>query len=136
MSDLDKASAKLKVLIIEDDPLISGILSFKFLKAEWDVLGAPDGEVGLQKAEENPNLIILDILLPGISGYEILEKLKTNELTSSIPVLVFSNYGQKEEIEKSISLGAVDHLVKANAGIDDVVKLAEDIVNNEYVRKQ
>lgn len=123
---------KLSVLLIEDDPLILDILAFKFKKQEWEIYSALDGESGIKKAQQKPNIILLDILLPGISGYEVLEILKRDDLTRDIPVLVLSNYGQKEEIEKSLSLGAVDHLVKANIIIDEVVTKALEIIENRY----
>lgn len=124
------------VLIIEDDPFILDILVFKFNKKEWRVISAMDGEAGLKKAAEEPNIILLDILLPGISGYEVLEQLKADPTLKDIPVLVLSNYGQKEEIEKSISLGAVDHLVKSNIITDIVVTHAHEIIKGGYVRKE
>lgn len=95
-----------------------------------------DGEQGLVKiAEDKPNIVLLDILLPGISGYEVLQSLKSNNELKDIPVLVLSNYGQLEEIDKSISLGAVDHLVKANLVIDTVVKDAQKIIEGTYKSK-
>lgn len=117
------------VLIIEDDMLILDIIVLKFRKANWKVFSATDGERGMQKLSDNrPDIIMLDILLPGISGYEVLQQLKDDPATRDIPVLVLSNYGQKEEIEKSLSLGAIDHLVKANVILDEVVEKANRIL--------
>lgn len=126
-----------KAVIVEDDPLILDIITFKFKKKGWDIVSAMDGETGLEKiAEHQPDIILLDILLPGISGYEVLEKLKQDNALKDIPVLVLSNYGQEEEINKSISLGAVDHLVKANVILDEVVDKAAQIITGEYVRTE
>ncbi len=123
------------VLIIEDDPLIFDILVFKFRNKDWEVHSAMDGEVGLKKAAEaKPALIMLDISLPGMSGYEVLAALKANAELKYIPVLILSNYGQPEEIEKSLSLGAVDHLIKANVILDEVVDFAHKIIAGTYTR--
>jgi CheY-like chemotaxis protein len=71
--------------------------------------------------EEVPDIILLDLLLPGLSGYEVLEKLRANNDTKTTPVIVFSNLGQKEDVEKAKGLGANDFLIKANFSLDDVV---------------
>ncbi len=132
---ISKITKKYSVLIVEDDPLILDILVFKFNKKEWAVSSAMDGEVGLEKvAEANPDIIMLDISLPGISGYDVLVKLKETSDFASIPVLVLSNYGQPEEVNKSIQLGAVDHLIKANVIIDEVVDFATKIIDGTYTR--
>ena len=116
---------KHSALVIEDDPLIFDILVFKFRNKDWEVSSAMDGENGLKKAAEfKPDIIMLDILLPGISGYEVLTTLKATPELAHIPVLMLSNYGQPEEINKSLSLGAVDHFIKANVIIDEVVDFA------------
>lgn len=119
------------VLIVEDDPFILDILAHKFARNKWDVISVQDGENGLKEAEEkSPNIILLDILLPGINGYEVLKQLKGNEHLRRIPVLVLSNYGQEDEVQKSIELGAVDHLIKAHVILDEVVDKAENIVTD------
>jgi len=121
------------VVCVEDDPLILEILAFKFQKKNWQVVSAMDGETALKRiSESKPDIVLLDILLPGISGYDVLEQLKKDSELQAIPVLVLSNYGQDEEIQKSLSLGAVDHLVKANVVLDDVVEVAKKIIENDY----
>jgi len=121
------------VVCVEDDPLILEILAFKFQKKNWQVVSAMDGETALKRISENrPDIVLLDILLPGISGYDVLEQLKKDSALQAIPVLVLSNYGQDEEIQKSLSLGAVDHLVKANVVLDDVVEIAKKIIEHDY----
>jgi CheY-like chemotaxis protein len=131
----DTMPRKYSALIIEDDPLILDILVFKFRNKEWEVSSAMDGEAGLKKAAESkPDIIMLDISLPGISGYEVLVALKADPDLASIPVLILSNYGQPEEIDKSLALGAVDHLIKANVIIDEVVDFAIKIIAGTYTR--
>ena len=117
------------VLIVEDDPFIRDILAQKFKKKDWEVKVAGDGLSGFKEATLNvPDIIILDILLPGMDGHELLEKLKDDPALHSIPVLVLSNFDEKSDIEKSVHLGAVDHLVKANVILDEVVTRAEEVL--------
>lgn len=128
-------SKKYAALVIEDDPLIFDILVFKFRNKGWEVNSAMDGETGLKKAAEfKPDIIMLDIALPGMSGYDVLTALKANPDLAGIPVLVLSNYGQPEEIAKSLALGAVEHLIKANVIIDEVVDFAAQIIAGTYTR--
>ena len=78
---------------------------------------------GLEKAIlEQPAVIVLDILLPGKSGFECLKKLKERKETREIPVIILSNLGQDEEIRTGLEMGAIDYLVKADFTIDEVVK--------------
>ncbi|MGB9598267.1 MAG: response regulator transcription factor [Minisyncoccales bacterium] len=102
-----------KILIIEDDKFLAQLLKKKLEEEKLEVVIAPNGEIGLKNAPET-NLIILDLLLPEMDGFEVLKKLKENENTKKIPVLILSNLGQREEIKQGLELGAVDYLVKAN----------------------
>ena len=79
-------------------------------------------EEGFKKIREHkPDLILLDLILPGLDGFEILERLKDNPSTSGIPVLILSNLGQKDEIERGLKLGAIDFLVKAHFTPEEIV---------------
>ena len=111
-----------KILIVEDDEFLRSLAAKRLEKEGYSVLTATDGTSGLKLAgEEAPAIILLDLLLPGMSGYEVLEKLRATESTKSTPVIVFSNLGQKEDVEKAKGLGANDFLIKANFTLDDVV---------------
>jgi CheY-like chemotaxis protein len=112
-----------KVLIVEDDEYLRS-LAAKRLEAEgFVVAAAAEGKTALKTAEEGGvDMILLDLLLPGMSGYEILEKLRSTEMHKNTPIIVFSNLGQKEDLEKAKSLGANDFLIKANFTLDDVVE--------------
>jgi len=83
---------------------------------------SPDGEgamAGILKAK--PDIILLDLLLPGLNGYEVLQKIRDSGETKALPVIVFSNLGQREDIEKAKAIGVNDFLIKANFTLDDVV---------------
>jgi len=110
------------ILIIEDDGFLRGLLKKKLSSYGFNVSEAVDGDKGIKKIkEEKPNLILLDLLLPTTDGFEVLTKMKEDPVTSSMPVIVLSNLGQKEDIDKALSLGATDYLIKAQSTPDDIV---------------
>ncbi|OGY43251.1 MAG: hypothetical protein A3J62_00715 [Candidatus Buchananbacteria bacterium RIFCSPHIGHO2_02_FULL_38_8] len=114
---------KTKILIIEDDQSLVKIIGEALGAEKFTVILALEADEGLDKAIlEQPTLIVLDILLPGKSGFECLKKLKENQKTKDIPVIILSNLGQSEEIREGLSLGAVDYLVKADFAINEVVQ--------------
>lgn len=116
-----------KILIIEDDKFLRELIAQKLIKEEYDISEAADGEEGIKKIEEEkPDLILLDLILPGIDGFEVLSQMKNNPALTSIPVIILSNLGQKEDVEKGLKLGAVDYLIKAHftpAEIIDKIKI-------------
>lgn len=104
-----------KILIIEDDKFLRELTAQKLLKEGYDVIEAIDGEEGVKKAiEEKPDLILLDLILPGIDGFEVLAKIKEDSVISKTPVIILSNLGQKDDVERGMSLGASDYLIKAH----------------------
>lgn len=109
------ADAKVKVLIVDDDAFLSGIYATKLELEGFEVVSARDGEEGLKTAmKEKPALILLDVLMPKLDGFEVLKRLKADAETKSIPVIMLTNLGQKEDIEKGIQDGAADYLIKAH----------------------
>jgi len=112
-----------KVLIIEDDNFLRKLVLRKLMSEGYDVSEALDGEQGIKKAQtESPDLILLDLILPGIDGFEVLAQIKNNKDTNSIPVIILSNLGQKEDIEKGFNLGAVDYLIKAHFTPNEIIE--------------
>lgn len=113
---------KTLILIVEDDEFLRVLTAKRLEKEGFAIAVAVDGESALTVAEQKqPDLILLDLLLPGINGFEVLARLQKHESLKQVPVIVFSNLGQKEDIEKAQKLGAVDFLIKANFTLDDVV---------------
>jgi len=101
------------ILIIEDDKFLRQLIVQKLLKEEYNVSEAVDGEEGIKKIkEEKPDLVLLDLILPGIDGFEVLSRMKKDEEISSIPVIILSNLGQREDVERGLNLGAVDYLIR------------------------
>jgi len=110
-----------RVLLVEDDTFIAKLLMDHLKKEGLNLDLARDAETGMRKIRENrPKLILLDLVLPGMDGYEFLEKLKADKELASIPVIILSNLGQKSEIERGIKLGAEAFLVKASLDLDEI----------------
>jgi DNA-binding response OmpR family regulator len=110
-----------RILIVEDDEFLRSLIARKLEGEKFTVVTAVDGESGLAAAGDKPDLILLDLLLPGISGFDVLKTLKEKDNLKHIPVIVFSNLGQREDIEKAKNLGVTDYLIKANFTLDDLV---------------
>ena len=113
---------KKHILIIEDDPFLGDILSQKLRHEEFEVTLVADGAQGLQQfIALKPDLVLLDIILPHMNGYEILEARQKDPTISKIPVIIISNSGQPVEINRALSLGIKDYLVKAQMDPEDVL---------------
>ena len=111
-----------KILIVEDDTFLSELLSSKFIRGGYAVAVAKNGEEGLQKTmDEKPNLILLDLTLPKMSGFDVLTKIKEDQSISNIPVIILSNLGQKEDTERGLKLGASDYMIKSQFDIDQII---------------
>lgn len=103
------------VLVIEDDKFLRELIAQKLLKEGYNISEAIDGEEGIKKVkEEKPDLVLLDLILPGIDGFEVLSQMRADSSLTSIPVIILSNLGQKEDVEKGLKLGAADYLIKAH----------------------
>ena len=118
-----------KILIIEDDKFLRELITQKVSKEGYEVVGAVDGEEGLKMAgEERPGLILLDLILPTMDGFEVLKRLKEQETTKNIPVILLSNLGQKEDIDKGMQLGAKDYMIKAHFTPGEIIEKIKSIV--------
>jgi len=118
-----------RILIIEDDKFLRQLIAQKLLKEGYDVLEAVDGEEGLKKIkEEKPDLVLLDLILPGIDGFEVLSQMNKEDLISQIPVIILSNLGQKEDVERGLNLGATDYLIKAHFTPGEIIEKIKNIL--------
>ncbi len=112
-----------KILIIEDDKFIRESMSQKLIEEKYEVFASIDGEEGIKKIKEvAPDMVLLDITLPGMDGFEVLTKIKEDTSISSIPVIILSNLGQKEDIERGLKLGATDYLIKAHFTPGEIIE--------------
>ena len=105
--------AKKRILIVEDEQELVKALQVRLGAAGYEVIVAYDGKEGLEKAQEGkPDLILLDILMPQMDGFETLEKLKQDSQTKAIPVIILTAKSQFEDVTKTTNLGAEDYIVK------------------------
>ncbi len=119
-----------KVLIIEDDHFLSSILKSKLEKEGFEVHQAFDGDEGLAILQTfKPNLILLDLIMPKLSGFDVLQQVSVDPELSQIPIMVASNLGQDSDIQKAKSLGAIDYYVKVRTSIDELAQLVKNVIN-------
>ncbi len=112
-----------KILIIEDETTLQNALKEFLISENFEVASATDGEKGLELAKtENPNLVLLDIVLPKKDGYEVLAGIKSDEKTKHVPVILFTNLESPENVEKALEAGASTYLVKSDYKLEDIVK--------------
>lgn len=119
-----------KILFIEDESALQKTFGDLLTQEGYQVTSALDGEVGLRLArEKQPDLVLLDLILPRMDGFGVLKELKQDPNTQDIPVIVLTNLEQMEDIQKVLALGATTYLVKANYNLEEVLtKIKETIV--------
>lgn len=123
-----------KVLIIEDDKFLRDLMSHKISKEGFETIEAVDGEEGLKTAlEKLPHVILLDLILPGMDGFEVLQRIRQDSKIGKTPVMILSNLGQKDDIEKGNQLGATDYLVKAHNTPGEIVEKVKVIISKTYL---
>jgi len=111
-----------KIMWIEDDQFLSGIIAQKLSSHGGTLVHASNGEDGLAMTrKEMPDVLILDILLPSLSGYDVLSSIKEDAKTKDIPVIMFSNLGDPEDMKKAKELGAIKFLMKATIVPEELV---------------
>ena len=122
----------LKILVVEDDKFLRELITQKLAREGYDVVSAVDGEDGVVKVKENkPDIVLLDLILPGIDGFEVLAKIKEDEELSNIPVIILSNLGQRDDVDRGIKLGATDFLIKAHFTPSEIVEKIEAVMKNK-----
>ncbi|TSC75869.1 MAG: two-component system, OmpR family, phosphate regulon response regulator PhoB [Parcubacteria group bacterium Gr01-1014_30] len=118
-----------KILIIEDDKFLRELIARKLEKEGYETPQAVDGEEGFKKVvSEKPDLVLLDLILPGIDGFELLSKIKNDDQLSRIPVIILSNLGQREDVDKGLSLGAIDYLIKAHFTPAEIIEKVKKVL--------
>lgn len=111
-----------KVLWVEDDKFLRNMIDQRLVPTGADLVSVTDGAKALETIKSYiPDIIMLDLLMPNVDGFEILKLVKSDTAIKHIPVLVLSNLGQKEEIERCKKLGAEDFIIKATIGLDDII---------------
>lgn len=121
---------EVNVLFIEDDPAVAEMYRLKLELDGYQVTVAESGEKGLAQAKARvPDIVFLDIRLPKMDGFAVLENLRADPKTQNIPVIILSNYGEKDLVDRGLKLGALDYLLKSETtpaglsrGVPDWVK--------------
>ena len=118
-----------KVLIVEDDEMLAGMYAEKFTMSGYNAQVAHDGSEGLKQVESfMPDIVLLDIIMPKVDGFVVLKRIKSNDALSKIPVIMLTNLGQEDDINKAKKLGATDYFVKANHTPAEIIKKVEGIL--------
>lgn len=120
-----------QILLVEDDPFLVDIYSKKLQQAGFNVVNVNNGEQALKVLKRDVfDLVLLDIVMPNIDGWEVLKKIKGPEAKAKTKVIVFSNLGQKSEVEKGLNLGADKYLIKSSYTPSEVVKEVKKLITN------
>ena len=118
-----------KIIIVEDETILQKALSIELLGAGFQVMSAQDGEAGLALIQkEIPDLVLLDLTMPKLSGFDVLTALKKEKSTNSIPVVILSNLGQDEDKAKGLKLGAVDYYVKSSTDLSELTEKIKKLI--------
>ncbi len=116
-----KSEDKIRVLLIEDEKEVAELYKLKLTLDGYEVITAEDGQEGLDKASSyRPELIFLDIKMPEMDGFEVLKKLRASARTKDIPVVILSNFDEQDLIEKGLTLGANEYLIKSQFTPEDI----------------
>lgn len=109
-----------KVLLVEDDTFLQGISATKLAKEGYTVITAGTAEDAIKKLADNPDILLLDLVLPGGDGYSVLQAMKETGVT--LPVIVFSNLTTDEDVAKAKEMGAKEYMVKSNFTLDELIE--------------
>ena len=119
----------IKILLVEDEKFLSTILTTRLTKEGFVVIQAFDGQEALDKLKaERPNLIVLDLILPKKSGFEVMEAISADPQLNQIPVVILSNLGQESDIEKTRALGALEYHIKLKTSVDSFTEIIKNIM--------
>jgi len=130
----DQTSNQEQGVSSEDDRFLRGLLTQKLDNEGFDVSIAADGNEGMEKiAQEKPDVVLLDIILPGIDGFEILKKMQADPELSKIPIMLLTNLGQQEDIERGLRLGAKGYLIKAHFTPSEIVDKIKAVIKESYL---
>lgn len=112
-----------KIAVVEDDKFLRKVYESKLPKEGFEVVSAGDGKAGVELIrKEKPDLVLLDLIMPVMTGFEVLETLKADTKFKMPKIIVLSNLGQDEDIARSKELGAADFLIKSNLSIKEIVE--------------
>ena len=118
-----------KILIVEDDKYLANAHRVKLTKSGFETMIAYDGNEAIKTcATFNPDIIILDLIMPNKDGFTVIEELKNDPVMKTIPIIVTSNLSQQEDINRALNLGAVDYIVKSNIDLNDLLRKINSVL--------
>lgn len=118
-----------KILVVEDEKALAEVLQDELTRHDFEVEIAVDGEEAMEKmTESHPDLVLLDLLLPKKSGFEVLEEMKADNTLRLIPVVVASNLGQDADIKRAMGLGALDYFVKSQHPLKEIIRKVKQYI--------
>lgn len=124
------AEGERRILLAEDDRFLRKAAEARLRQGGFTVLAAVDGEEALRLARaETPDLVLLDLIMPKIQGFEVLKALKEDPATASIPVIVLSNLGQERDVQRAMELGAVAYFIKAHLSLHELVQRVSEVLD-------
>lgn len=124
------SQTKKTILLVEDDEFLVELYATKLTLEGFAVMTAGDGKKGLKLArEKHPDLVLLDIILPKLDGFAVLEALKHDPATQSTPVILLTNLSQRDEVKRGLELGAADYLIKAHFMPTEVIKKIKALIS-------
>ena len=119
------------ILLVEDDPFLSALLKTRLQNEGFTVMHAMDGQQAIEMLKAlKPSLILLDLILPKRSGFEVMEAIQSDPELNKSPIIIISNLGQESDVQRGRELGAIEYFVKAKTSIDDLVtKIRQFIIS-------
>lgn len=130
--NINQTATKKYILVMEDDKFYGNIFQTKLTEEGFDVTVATDGEKGLEEASKRkPDLILLDLIMPIKDGFEVLKALKENATLKDVNIIIISNLGQENDVNKALAMGAVDYLIKANISLQEAVDKVKKYFNDK-----
>lgn len=122
------------VLVVEDDSFLRKLLVEKLRREGFNTAEAAGGKEALEYLQqESPLIMLLDLVMPGIDGFQVLQEMKKNPANKNIPVIVLSNLGEQDNIDRARSLGAEDYLIKAHFILDEIVSKVSELIAKRYL---
>ena len=128
------AKAKPKIIIVDDDDMMRETYVTKFQESGFEVTGAKDGLEALELiSKETPDVVFTGIIMPRMSGFDLIENIRKNVKTGRLPVIISSHLGRKEDLEKARELGALDFIIKDEVTLDDAVERVKRVLGQRFI---
>lgn len=125
---------KYDILLVDDDEFLRDMYCLKFSQAGHSIDSAPSTQIAIEKLKDEkytPDAVVFDLVMPKMDGFELLKQIKEQKLAPGAKLIVLSNQGEKEDLERARSLGATGHIVKANAIPSEVLGIVEGIISKK-----